>query len=124
MINTWLKSQVFTSKSSRIKGKAFIRAKTFQLIYELNGCFCRCLTASVFGLAEVGDFKVQMFNLVQKFIRIPNVQFSTSAPILANPCYLLAFCLSSIFVVLFLFQKTINCCPFWVLVDFVSKTTY
>jgi hypothetical protein len=41
---------------------------------------------NVFGLAEVGEFKAQMFNLVQMFNRIPNVQFSTSAPILANPC--------------------------------------
>jgi hypothetical protein len=47
---------------------------------------CLKIGANVFGLAEVGDLVVQMFNLVQMYIRIPNVQFSTSAPILANPC--------------------------------------
>jgi hypothetical protein len=41
---------------------------------------------NVFGLAEVGELVAQMFNLVIMLIRIPNVQFSTSAPILANPC--------------------------------------
>jgi hypothetical protein len=38
------------------------------------------------GLGEVGAFKAQMFNLAQMLIRIPMVKFSTSAPILANPC--------------------------------------
>jgi hypothetical protein len=63
MINTWLESQVFTSKSSRIKGKAFIRAKTFQLIYELNGCFCSCLTANEFGLCEEREMAAQKPNI-------------------------------------------------------------
>jgi hypothetical protein len=38
------------------------------------------------GLAEVGAFKAQMFNLAQMFIRIPMLKSSTYAPILANPC--------------------------------------
>jgi hypothetical protein len=38
------------------------------------------------GLAEVGELEVQMLNLAQIYNRIPNAQFSTSAPILANPC--------------------------------------
>jgi hypothetical protein len=41
---------------------------------------------NVLGLGEVGELEVQMFNLAQTFIRIPNAQFSTSAPILPNPC--------------------------------------
>lgn len=44
------------------------------------------MTANGFGLAEVGDFKAQMFNLAQMVIRISNVELTTSAPILANPC--------------------------------------
>jgi hypothetical protein len=38
------------------------------------------------GLCEVGELVVQIFNLAQKLNRITNVQFSTSAPILAKPC--------------------------------------
>jgi hypothetical protein len=38
-------------------------------------------TANVFGFAEVEELESQMFNLAQMFIRIPNAQFSTSAPI-------------------------------------------
>jgi hypothetical protein len=43
-------------------------------------------TAHVLGLAEVGAFEAQMFNLAQMLIRIPMLKFSNSAPILANPC--------------------------------------
>jgi len=39
------------------------------------------------GIAEVGVFEIQMFNLALMQNRITNAQFSTSAPILANPCY-------------------------------------
>jgi hypothetical protein len=42
---------------------------------------------NVLGLGEVGELEVQMFNLAQMPNRIPNVQFSTSAPILPNPCW-------------------------------------
>jgi hypothetical protein len=41
---------------------------------------------NVLGLAEVGAFEAQMFNLAQMLIRIPMLKFSNSAPILANPC--------------------------------------
>ena len=41
---------------------------------------------NVLGLGEVGELEVQMFNLAQMLIRITNVQISTSAPILPNPC--------------------------------------
>jgi hypothetical protein len=41
---------------------------------------------NVLGLAEVGDLEVQLFNVAQKYNRIPNAQFRTSAPILANLC--------------------------------------
>jgi len=44
------------------------------------------LATNVLGLAEVGELEAQMFSFVQMLNRIPNVQFSTSAPILANPC--------------------------------------
>lgn len=49
--------------------------------------FCRAITYNVFGLAEVGEFEVRMFKISTVFNRITNVQISTSAPILANPCY-------------------------------------
>jgi hypothetical protein len=39
-----------------------------------------------FGLCEEAELEAQMFGLAQMFIRIPNVQFSTSAALLANPC--------------------------------------
>jgi hypothetical protein len=39
------------------------------------------------GLGEVGEIEAQMFSLAQKLNRSTNVQFSTSAPILPNPCY-------------------------------------
>jgi len=41
---------------------------------------------NVLGLGEVGDFEAPMYNLVQMFNRSTNVQFSTIAPILPNPC--------------------------------------
>jgi hypothetical protein len=41
---------------------------------------------NVLGLAEVGDLLALQLINVQKFNRIPNAQFCTSAPILANPC--------------------------------------
>jgi hypothetical protein len=37
-------------------------------------------------LGEVAEIEAQMFSLVQKFIRIPNVQFSTEPAILPNCC--------------------------------------
>jgi hypothetical protein len=48
------------------------------------------LAGNVLGLCEEADLEAQMFNLVQMFIRIPNVQFSTEPAFLQNPCYLLA----------------------------------
>jgi hypothetical protein len=42
------------------------------------------MTHNVLGLAEVGELEVQMFKLPQMYNRIPNAQFSTSAPILAS----------------------------------------
>jgi hypothetical protein len=42
------------------------------------------------GLCEEAELEAQMFSLVQMFIRIPNVQFSTEPAFLQNPCYLLA----------------------------------
>jgi hypothetical protein len=41
---------------------------------------------NVLGLCEVGELKVQMFNLAQELIENTNVQPSTKAPILQNPC--------------------------------------
>jgi len=41
------------------------------------------IRASGFRLGDGGEIKAQMF------IRIPNAQFSTSAPLLPNRCYLL-----------------------------------
>ena len=43
---------------------------------------------NVLGLCEGGEIEVQMFNLAQKFNRIPMLKFSTNAPLLQNPCYL------------------------------------
>jgi hypothetical protein len=44
------------------------------------------LADNVLGLAEVGDFEAPMFKFTIMFIRIPNAQITTIAPILANPC--------------------------------------
>jgi hypothetical protein len=44
------------------------------------------MPANVLGLAEVGAFEAQMFNLAQMFISIPMLKFSTNAPLLQNPC--------------------------------------
>jgi hypothetical protein len=56
------------------------------------GLFCfNCLAANGFGLGEEAELEAQMFGFAQKFIRIPNVQFSTEPAFLQNPCYLLAF---------------------------------
>jgi len=52
----------------------------FEGVYILMGC-------NVLGLGEGGEIEAQMFSLVQMFNRIPNVQFSTKAPLLPNPCY-------------------------------------
>jgi len=41
---------------------------------------------NVLGLGEVGELEAQMFNLAQMPNRSTNAQFSTSAPILPNPC--------------------------------------
>jgi len=38
------------------------------------------------GLSEVAELEAQMFNLPQMPNRSTNAQFSTSAPILPNPC--------------------------------------
>jgi hypothetical protein len=45
------------------------------------------VSSNVLGLCEEAELEVQMFNLAQKFIRIPNVQFSTEPAFLQNPCY-------------------------------------
>jgi len=44
------------------------------------------LAANGLGLCEEADLEAQMFNLVQMFIRIPNVQFSTEPAFSQNPC--------------------------------------
>jgi len=44
------------------------------------------MVANVLGLCDGGELEAQMFNLAQMFIRIPNVQFSTEAPLLQSPC--------------------------------------
>ena len=41
---------------------------------------------NVFGLGEGGELEVQMFNLAQMLIRIPQLKYSTKAPLLPNPC--------------------------------------
>jgi hypothetical protein len=44
------------------------------------------LAGNGLGLCEGGEIEAQMFNLAQMLIRITNVQFSTKAPLLQNPC--------------------------------------
>jgi len=38
------------------------------------------------GLGEVGEIEAQMFNKPQMLIEVRKLKFSTSAPILPNPC--------------------------------------
>lgn len=66
--------------------------------HSLDDQIVRCsITANGLGLGEVGELEVQMFSLAQMTNRITNVQFSTSAPILPNPCYLLPLFLFVVF---------------------------
>ena len=44
------------------------------------------VSPNVSGLCEEAGLEAQMFRLVQMFIRIPNVQFSTEPAFLQNPC--------------------------------------
>jgi hypothetical protein len=44
------------------------------------------ISANVSRLGEVADLEALTFNLALKFIRIPNVQFSTEPAILPNCC--------------------------------------
>ncbi len=46
------------------------------------------ITANGRQLGEEAEIKAQMFSLAQKFNRNSNVQFSTSAQIAQNPCYM------------------------------------
>ncbi len=50
--------------------------------------FCVVLKMSYngLGLGEVGEIEAQMFSFKRMPNRITNVQFSTSVPILPNPC--------------------------------------
>jgi hypothetical protein len=41
---------------------------------------------NVSGLGEVGEIEAQMFNKPQMLIEVRMFKFSTSAPILPNPC--------------------------------------
>lgn len=41
---------------------------------------------NVLQLGNVADLEAQMFDLVQMFIRVPNVQFSIEPTILPNCC--------------------------------------
>ena len=45
------------------------------------------ITANVLQLGEVADFKRQMFDLAQMFIRNPKLDLSTEPDILPNCCY-------------------------------------
>jgi len=64
------------------------------LFFAINQIYGKCMLTpggfyeyNVLGLCEEAELEVQMFNLAQKFIRIPNVQFSTEPAFLQNPCY-------------------------------------
>jgi len=46
----------------------------------------QAFTTNVLQLGEVADLKAQVFNLLQMFISITNVQFSTEPAILPNCC--------------------------------------
>jgi len=50
---------------------------------------CPTMTDNGFGLAEGGDFEIRKFKFKTMLNRIPNVEACNSAPLLANPCYLL-----------------------------------
>ncbi|NJS16948.1 MAG: hypothetical protein HC787_09125 [Nostocaceae cyanobacterium CSU_2_110] len=63
------------------------KEKKYQSYVNFHRLLCRLnITANGFGLAEGGEFKVQMFNLLQMLNRIPMLKCSTNAPLLANPC--------------------------------------
>ena len=64
--------------------------RTVKYRYEFVHCHVAVssvkLAANVLQLGEVADLKAQMFNLLQMFISITNVQFSTEPAILPNCC--------------------------------------
>jgi hypothetical protein len=45
-----------------------------------------------FGLGEVGEIEAQMLNKPLMLKEVRMLKFSTSAPILPNPCYVPFFC--------------------------------
>ena len=55
------------------------------------------LLVTFLGLAKVGIKKYQSSNLAQKLIESTNVQPSTKAPLLPNPCYAFALLIWSSF---------------------------
>jgi hypothetical protein len=60
----------------------YFTAFNFLMVLILGGF----KTHHVLGLCEGWDLEVQMFIFSTMFIRIPNVQFSTEAQLLQNPC--------------------------------------
>ena len=60
-------------------------------IYFFSGFPPGRFTITFLGLAKVGFRKHQSSNLVQKLIECTNVQPSTKAPLLPNPCWWLAY---------------------------------
>jgi hypothetical protein len=72
------------------KGKIlYARVNTVLYRFIAGETFSRCVAEwrnIVLGLGDVGDFEAVLLVLVLMCIRITNDQFTTIAPILANPC--------------------------------------
>ena len=54
------------------------------------------------GLGEVGEIEAQMFNKPQMLIEVRMFKFSTSAPILPNPC-----CAFVVFILLVIYIQIV-----------------
>jgi hypothetical protein len=63
----------------------------------VSSLYCRhSMTANVLQLPEGGDFEALTFSLAQMPNRSTNVQFSTEAQLLQNPCYAFVVSYSSL----------------------------
>jgi len=65
-----------------VKGRLVCRQKPNVLFVR----WAFCMLPNGLGLGEVGEIEAQMFNKPLMLIEVRMFKFSTSAPILPNPC--------------------------------------
>jgi hypothetical protein len=111
----WIIQKVLAKQDKKLN-KSF-SARYFKVVK----CFVHKIGSQRFAAWRSGGLEVRMFKFSTMFIRIPNVQFSTEAPILPNPCYLLAFFGSSVPLKFITISKS-NYLRFVIVVACIVKT--